>query len=63
MGALEDNLDVLDGRRQSHEVATGAPQQRADPRVKVKSLNFMRGRTFLNKLLIIDEAQNGRRSR
>jgi PhoH-like ATPase len=27
-------------------------------RVKVKSLNFMRGRTFLNKFLIIDEAQN-----
>ena len=27
-------------------------------RIKVKSLNFMRGRTFLNKYLIIDEAQN-----
>src|SRR3546814_2827449 len=27
-------------------------------RIKVKSLNFMRGRTFLNKFLIIDEAQN-----
>jgi len=24
----------------------------------VKSLNFMRGRTFINKFLIIDEAQN-----
>jgi len=24
----------------------------------VKSLNFMRGRTFLNKYLVIDEAQN-----
>ncbi len=27
-------------------------------RIKVKSLNFMRGRTFLNKFVIIDEAQN-----
>jgi PhoH-like ATPase len=27
-------------------------------RVKVKSLNFMRGRTFISKFLIIDEAQN-----
>ena len=27
-------------------------------RIKVKSMNFMRGRTFLNKFLIIDEAQN-----
>jgi PhoH-like ATPase len=27
-------------------------------RIKVKSLNFMRGRTFLNKYVIIDEAQN-----
>ena len=27
-------------------------------RIKVKSLNFMRGRTFLKKYVIIDEAQN-----
>jgi PhoH-like ATPase len=27
-------------------------------RIKVKSLNFMRGRTFIKKWLIIDEAQN-----
>ena len=27
-------------------------------RIKVRSLNFMRGRTFLNKFIIIDEAQN-----
>lgn len=29
-----------------------------DTHIKVKSLNFMRGRTFLNKFVIIDEAQN-----
>ena len=27
-------------------------------RIRIKSLNFMRGRTFINKYLIIDEAQN-----
>ena len=27
-------------------------------RIKVKSMSFMRGRTFLNKFVIIDEAQN-----
>ena len=27
-------------------------------KIKIKSLNFMRGRTFVNKFLIIDEAQN-----
>ncbi len=27
-------------------------------KIKIKSLNFMRGRTFLNKFVIIDEAQN-----
>jgi PhoH-like ATPase len=27
-------------------------------RIKVRSLNFMRGRTFLSKYLILDEAQN-----
>ncbi len=26
--------------------------------IKVKALSFMRGRTFMNKYLIIDEAQN-----
>jgi PhoH-like ATPase len=27
-------------------------------RIKIRSLNFMRGRTFLNRFVIIDEAQN-----
>ena len=27
-------------------------------KIKIKSMNFMRGRTFLNKYVIIDEAQN-----
>ena len=27
-------------------------------KIKIKSMNFMRGRTFLNKYVILDEAQN-----
>ena len=59
MGALEDNLDVLN---KSDETAgdwgRAATQDLIKSRIKVKSLNFMRGRTFLKKFLIIDEAQN-----
>ncbi len=62
MGALEDNLDILNqgesqGRGQSQWVRAAASDlMRA--RIRVKSLNFMRGRTFLRKFIIIDEAQN-----
>jgi len=38
--------------------ARSATQDLVRARIKVKSLNFMRGRTFLNKFVIIDEAQN-----
>ncbi|MDS1142096.1 PhoH family protein [Pusillimonas sp. SM2304] len=67
MGALEDNLEVLHLGAGSNEMASGAGGQDWSKnstmelirsRIKVKSLNFMRGRTFLNKFLIIDEAQN-----
>ena len=27
-------------------------------RIKIRSMNFMRGRTFLSRYLILDEAQN-----
>lgn len=59
MGALTDNLEVLT------ETDTGAgdwgravTNELVASRVKVRSLNFMRGRTFLNRYLILDEAQN-----
>lgn len=67
MGALEDNLEVLHLGAGRHDLAsdTGTPDWNKQStlelirsRIKVKSLNFMRGRTFLNKYLIIDEAQN-----
>ena len=60
MGALEDNLDVLnDTGLQDHGTwGRAATHDLLRTRIKIKSLNFMRGRTFLRKFLIIDEAQN-----
>ena len=59
MGALDDNLEVLsktDGG--AGEWGRAATNDLVRSKVKIKSLNFMRGRTFLNKFVIIDEAQN-----
>ena len=59
MGALEDNLDVLNATDdEAGDWGRAATRDLIRSRIKVKSLNFMRGRTFLNKFLIIDEAQN-----
>ena len=60
MGALDDNLEFLakgDGGNPS-EWGRAATNELIRSRIKIKSMNFMRGRTFLNKYLIIDEAQN-----
>ena len=59
MGALDDNLEVLgktDGS--AGEWGRAATNELIRSRIKIKSMNFMRGRTFLNKYVIIDEAQN-----
>ena len=59
MGALEDNLEVLNKTdEEAGEWGRAATQDLIRSRIKIKALNFMRGRTFLNKFLIIDEAQN-----
>jgi len=70
MGAIEDNLDVLNRPAETDEKSGGqsggyggdwgraATMDLIRSRIKIKSLNFMRGRTFLNKFLIIDESQN-----
>jgi PhoH-like ATPase len=59
MGALDDNLDVLNqSTEEGGEWGRAATRDLIRSRIKIKSLNFMRGRTFLNKYLIIDEAQN-----
>lgn len=59
MGALDDNLEVL-GKSETGagEWGRAATNELIRSRIKIKSMNFMRGRTFLNKYVIIDEAQN-----
>ena len=59
MGALDDNLEVLGKTDTSAgEWGRAATSELIRNRIKIKSMNFMRGRTFLNKYVIIDEAQN-----
>jgi PhoH-like ATPase len=59
MGAFDDNLEVLHRNDDSAgEWGRAATQELIRSRIKVKSMNFMRGRTFVSKFLIIDEAQN-----
>lgn len=58
MGALEDNLEVLHKSDAGGEWGRQASMDIIRNRVRVKSMSFMRGRTFLQKFVIIDEAQN-----
>jgi PhoH-like ATPase len=59
MGALDDNLEVLARSDSSAgEWGRAATNDLVRSKIKIKSLNFMRGRTFLNKFVLIDEAQN-----
>jgi PhoH-like ATPase len=58
MGALLDNLELLGGQGEGGDWERAAGHNLLMNRIKVRSLNFMRGRTFLNRYLILDEAQN-----
>ena len=58
MGALMDNLEVLTRSEENGNWGQAATNDILQQRIKIRSLNFMRGRTFLNKYLILDEAQN-----
>ncbi|WP_413623643.1 PhoH family protein [Luteibacter sp. Lutesp34] len=58
MGALTDNLEVLANPEEGGSWGRQATNDLLASRVKIRSLNFMRGRTFLSRYLIIDEAQN-----
>ena len=58
MGALMDNLEVLMGTQEGGNWGRAATNDLLRNRIKIRSLNFMRGRTFLNRFLILDEAQN-----
>jgi PhoH-like ATPase len=58
MGALMDNLEVLTQSEEGGDWGRAATRDLLRSRIKIRSLNFMRGRTFLNRFIIIDEAQN-----
>ncbi|MDE2195671.1 MAG: PhoH family protein [Gammaproteobacteria bacterium] len=59
MGALMDNLEVLtQSSGEGGEWGRAATSDLLRSRIKIRSMNFMRGRTFLNRYIIVDEAQN-----
>jgi PhoH-like ATPase len=58
MGALNDNLEVLASPQDSSNWARQATNDLLSSRIKVRSMSFMRGRTFLSRYVIVDEAQN-----
>ncbi|WP_028770138.1 PhoH family protein [Silanimonas lenta] len=58
MGALTDNLEVLTHTDDHGSWGRGATNDLLASRIKIRSMNFMRGRTFLNRWVIVDEAQN-----
>lgn len=58
MGALTDNLEVLTHNQSGGSWGRAATNDLLASRIKIRSLNFMRGRTFLTRWLILDEAQN-----
>ncbi|HEY5102488.1 MAG TPA: PhoH family protein [Steroidobacteraceae bacterium] len=58
MGALMDNLEVLTQSQEGGTWGRAATNDLLRNRIKIRSLNFMRGRTFLNRYIILDEAQN-----
>jgi PhoH-like ATPase len=58
MGALLDNLEVLTNSDNGGEWGRAVTGDLLHKRIKLRSVNFMRGRTFLNRYIIVDEAQN-----
>jgi PhoH-like ATPase len=58
MGALTDNLEVLTDPQEGGAWGRAATNDLLASRIKIRSMNFMRGRTFLSRYVIIDEAQN-----
>jgi PhoH-like ATPase len=62
MGALMDNLEVLSapskGAGGGSRWGQAATQDLLQSRIRIRSLNFMRGRTLLNRFMVLDEAQN-----
>ena len=55
LAAFDDNLEILHGSDESCAGSIDYVKERAN--IQFKSLNFMRGRSFNNAYIIIDEAQ------
>ena len=55
LAAFDDNLEVLHGSDESSHGSIEYVKERAN--IQFKSLNFMRGRSFNNAYIIIDESQ------
>lgn len=55
-GAMDDSLEVLAKANPSLNKPNAQGQVKS--KIKIKSMNFMRGRTFQNKFVVIDECQN-----
>ncbi|MEM1111441.1 MAG: PhoH family protein [Pseudomonadota bacterium] len=55
LAAFDDNLEILHGTDESCHGSIEYVKERAN--IQFKSLNFMRGRSFNNAYVIIDEAQ------
>ena len=55
LAAFDDNLEVLHGTDESTHGSVQYVKERAN--LQFKSLNFMRGRSFNNAYIVIDEAQ------
>ncbi|MEO9655869.1 PhoH family protein [Marinomonas sp.] len=55
LAAFDDNLEILHGADEHSFSSIDYVKQKAN--IQFKSLNFMRGRSFNNALIIIDEAQ------
>lgn len=56
LAAFEDNLEVLHGSDESPYSSIEYVKDKAN--IQFKSLNFMRGRSFNNAYIVIDEAQS-----
>jgi len=58
MGALMDNLEVLTQTDGGGDWGRAATNDLIRNKIRIRSVNFMRGRTFLDRFIILDEAQN-----
>ncbi len=58
MGAITDALETLSVNPNGNDFERRSSVEFLKNRVKIKSLGFMRGRSFSDKIFVIDEAQN-----